>query len=287
MVAREARCSRRWPILGSGAIALADGRSDPALETEMSEPEKRIALLIDADNAPSSKIDAVLAEVARYGVANVRRAYGNWKSPRLKGWESVLHEYAIRPIQQFAYSRGKNASDMAMVIDAMDMLYARNLDGFAIVSSDADFTPLVMRLLTDGVKVYGFGEKKTPEPFVNACSKFTYIEALGQPHAADQEVEQDNEETRPRKSGPELRNDTRLVQMLRRAVTSAEAEDGWSHLGPVGSQIGNQASFDSRNYGYSKLSDLLAATGLFEMKKDGKSTYVRALPKKSAAKVAK
>jgi uncharacterized LabA/DUF88 family protein len=284
-VKRDVHVDGRYWV--QGPSRLPDGRSDPALETEMSEPEKRIALLIDADNAPSSKIDAVLAEVARYGVANVRRAYGNWKSPRLKGWESVLHEYAIRPIQQFAYSRGKNASDMAMVIDAMDMLYARNLDGFAIVSSDADFTPLVMRLLTDGVKVYGFGEKKTPEPFVNACSKFTYIEALGQPHAADQEVEQDNEETRPRKSGPELRNDTRLVQMLRRAVTSAEAEDGWSHLGPVGSQIGNQASFDSRNYGYSKLSDLLAATGLFEMKKDGKSTYVRALPKKSAAKVAK
>jgi len=284
-VKRDVHVDGRYWV--QGPSRLPDGRSDPALETEMSEPEKRIALLIDADNAPASEIDAVLAEVARYGVANVRRAYGNWKSPRLKGWESVLHEYAIRPIQQFAYSRGKNASDMAMVIDAMDMLYARNLDGFAIVSSDADFTPLVMRLLTDGVKVYGFGEKKTPEPFVNACSKFTYIEALGQPHAADQEVEQDNEETRPRKSGPELRNDTRLVQMLRRAVTSAEAEDGWSHLGPVGSQIGNQASFDSRNYGYSKLSDLLAATGLFEMKKDGKSTYVRALPKKSAAKAAK
>ena len=247
----------------------------------MTEPEKRNALLIDADNAPSSKIDVVLAEVARYGVANVRRAYGNWKSPRLKGWEGVLHEYAIRPIQQFAYSRGKNASDMAMVIDAMDMLYARNLDGFAIVSSDADFTPLVMRLLTDGVKVYGFGEKKTPEPFVNACSKFTYLEALGQSHAVDAEVEQGAEETRPRKTGPELRSDTRLVQMLRRAVTSAEAEDGWSHLGPVGSQIGNQASFDSRNYGYNKLSELLAATGLFEMKKVGKSTYVRALPKKA------
>lgn len=168
----------------------------------MTEPEKRIALLIDADNAPSSKIDVVLAEVARYGVANVRRAYGNWKSPALKGWESVLHAYAIRPIQQFAYSRGKNASDMAMVIDGMDLLYARNLDGFAIVSSDADFTPLVMRLLTDGVKVYGFGEKKTPEPFVNACSKFTYLEALGQDLAADPEVEHGNEETRPRKSGP-------------------------------------------------------------------------------------
>ncbi len=253
----------------------------------MTEPEKRIALLIDADNAPSSKIDVVLAEVARYGVANVRRAYGNWKSPALKGWESVLHAYAIRPIQQFAYSRGKNASDMAMVIDGMDLLYARNLDGFAIVSSDADFTPLVMRLLTDGVKVYGFGEKKTPEPFVNACSKFTYLEALGQDLAADREVEHGNEETRPRKSGPELRSDTRLVQMLRSAVASAEADDGWSHLGPVGSQIGNQASFDSRNYGYGKLSELLAATGLFEMKKDGKSTYVRALPKKGAAKAAK
>jgi uncharacterized LabA/DUF88 family protein len=176
---------------------------------------------------------------------------------------------------------------MAMVIDAMDLLYARNLDGFAIVSSDADFTPLVMRLLTDGVKVYGFGEKKTPEPFVNACSKFTYLEALGQDLAADPEVEHGNEETRPRKSGPELRSDTRLVQMLRSAVASAEADDGWSHLGPVGSQIGNQASFDSRNYGYGKLSELLAATGLFEMKKDGKSTYVRALPKKGAAKAAK
>ncbi|HDS1218436.1 NYN domain-containing protein [Stenotrophomonas sp. MA5] len=263
----------------------------------MSEPEKRIALLIDADNAPASKIDEVLAEVARYGVANVRRAYGNWKSPRLKGWEAVLHEYAIRPIQQFAYSKGKNASDMAMVIDAMDLLYARNLDGFAIVSSDADFTPMVMRLLTDGVKVYGFGEKKTPEPFVNACSKFTYLEALGQAHASVPEVEQgtaepgaiepaigetgSGDEVRPRKSGAEMRSDTRLVKMLRRAVSAAEGEDGWSHLGPVGSQIANQASFDSRNYGYGKLSDLLAAIGLFELKKDGKSSYVRALPKKN------
>ncbi|WP_099604180.1 NYN domain-containing protein [Stenotrophomonas maltophilia] len=258
----------------------------------MSEPEKRIALLIDADNAPASKIDEVLAEVARYGVANVRRAYGNWKSPRLKGWEAVLHEYAIRPIQQFAYSKGKNASDMAMVIDAMDLLYARNLDGFAIVSSDADFTPMVMRLLTDGVKVYGFGEKKTPEPFVNACSKFTYLEALGQTHASVPDAEQAsseqasnepvaNDDARPRKSGAEMRSDTRLVKMLRRAVSAAEGEDGWSHLGPVGSQIGNQASFDPRNYGYGKLSDLLAAIGLFELKKDGKSSCVRALPKKN------
>jgi uncharacterized LabA/DUF88 family protein len=179
----------------------------------------------------------------------------------------------------------------------MDLLYARNLDGFAIVSSDADFTPMVMRLLTDGVKVYGFGEKKTPEPFVNACSKFTYLEALGQTHASVQDVEQaaneqssngqapseqaTSDDARPRKSGAEMRSDTRLVKMLRRAVSSAEGEDGWSHLGPVGSQIGNQASFDPRNYGYGKLSDLLAAIGLFELKKDGKSSYVRALPKKN------
>lgn len=262
----------------------------------MSEPEKRIALLIDADNAPASKIEEVLAEVARHGVANVRRAYGNWKSPSLKGWEAVLHEYAIRPIQQFAYSRGKNASDMAMVIDAMDLLYARNLDGFAIVSSDADFTPLVMRLLTDGVKVYGFGEKKTPDPFVNACSKFTYLEALGQAHASAPDAHPEGattgetgeagSEARPRKTGAEMRSDTKLVNLLRRAVASAEGEDGWSHLGPVGSQIGNQASFDPRNYGYGKLSDLLAAIGLFEMKKDGKSSYVRALAKKPVAKQA-
>jgi len=243
------------------------------------------------------KAESPTISAALPGLKGPSCVYGNWKSPRLKGWEAVLHEYAIRPIQQFAYSKGKNASDMAMVIDAMDLLYARNLDGFAIVSSDADFTPMVMRLLTDGVKVYGFGEKKTPEPFVNACSKFTYLEALGQTHASVQDVEQaaneqssngqapseqaTSDDARPRKSGAEMRSDTRLVKMLRRAVSSAEGEDGWSHLGPVGSQIGNQASFDPRNYGYGKLSDLLAAIGLFELKKDGKSSYVRALPKKN------
>lgn len=131
----------------------------------MNSDEKRIALLIDADNAPASKVDVVLAEVAKHGVANVRRAYGDWKSPHLKQWEAALHPYAIRPMQQFAYSTGKNASDMAMVIDAMDLLQAGSVDGFALVSSDADFTPLVMRILSDGLKVYGFGERKTPEPF--------------------------------------------------------------------------------------------------------------------------
>ncbi|MFC3815279.1 NYN domain-containing protein [Lysobacter sp. GCM10012299] len=235
----------------------------------MAEPERRIALLIDADNAPAAKIDVILAEVARHGVANVRRAYGNWKSPHLKSWEATLHEYAIRPIQQFAYSSGKNASDMAMVIDAMDLLYARNLDGFAIVSSDADFTPLVMRLLTDGVKVYGFGEKKTPLPFVNACSKFTYLEALVQPSTEATAV------TNKPRTAKELRDDTRLLQMLRSAVESASGDDGWAHLGQVGHQISNQASFDPRNYGFRKLSDLIEATGLFEVNRENQILWIR------------
>lgn len=240
-------------------------------------PEKRIALLVDADNAPAAKIDLILAEVARYGVANVRRAYGNWKSPHLKGWEAVLHEYAIRPMQQFAYSSGKNASDMAMVIDAMDLLYARNLDGFAIVSSDADFTPLVMRLLTDGMKVYGFGEKKTPSPFANACSKFTYVEALGAPHASE------GAGTTARRDGKDLRGDARLVQMLRSAIDSAGEDDGWANLAAVGKQVGNQASFDSRNYGYRKLRDLIRATDLFELRQDEQAIWVRDKPRAGAA----
>lgn len=238
----------------------------------MDDREKRIALLIDADNAPASKIDVILAEVARHGAANVRRAYGNWKSPHLKAWEAMLHSYAIRPIQQFAYSTGKNASDMAMVIDAMDLLYARSLDAFAIVTSDADFTPLVMRILTDGLKVYGFGEKKTPEPFVNACSQFTYVEGLGQPSAAPG---QSGQPELARSDPKKLRGDARLVQMLRSAVDAASGEDGWAHLGEVGSQIGNQASFDPRNYGYRKLSDLVEATELFDVKRQALTVLVR------------
>ncbi|MCU0265619.1 MAG: NYN domain-containing protein [Actinomycetia bacterium] len=235
----------------------------------MDDREKRIALLIDADNAPASKIDVILAEVARHGAANVRRAYGNWKSPQLKSWEANLHAYAIRPVQQFAYSSGKNASDMAMVIDAMDLLYARSLDAFAIVSSDADFTPLVMRILTDGLKVYGFGEKKTPEPFVNACSQFTYVEGLGQPSAKP------DEPTLKPSDPNKLRGDTRLVQMLRNAVEAASGDDGWAHLGQVGNQIANQASFDPRNYGYRKLSDLVEATELFDVKRQGQIVLIR------------
>jgi uncharacterized protein (TIGR00288 family) len=237
----------------------------------MAEGERRIALLIDADNAPAAKIDVILAEVARHGAANVRRAYGNWKSPHLKNWEAVLHSYAIRPIQQFAYSSGKNASDMAMVIDGMDLLYARNLDAFAIVSSDADFTPLVMRILTEGLKVYGFGQRKTPEPFVNACSQFTYVEGLVQAS----ETPDEPSPALKRMDSKKLRGDARLVRMLRTAVDAASADDGWAHLSQVRNQIGNQASFDPRNYCYGKFSELVDASELFEVKRDGQIVLVR------------
>lgn len=245
----------------------------------MDERDRRVALLIDADNAPAAKIDLILAEVARHGTANVRRAYGNWKSPHLRGWEAVLHSHAIRPVQQFAYSTGKNASDMAMVVDAMDLLYAHNLDAFAIVSSDADFTPLVMRILTDGLKVYGFGERKTPEAFVNACSQFIYVEGLREPVEDVVGEESDGESGDGGRLAPvaadRLRADTRLVRMIGSAVDAAGGEDGWANLSAVGSQIGNQASLDPRNYGYRKLSDLVEATGLFDIQRDGQRLLVR------------
>ncbi|MGD9956340.1 MAG: NYN domain-containing protein [Candidatus Nanopelagicales bacterium] len=247
----------------------------------MADSEKRIAVLIDADNAPASKIDVILNEVATFGVANVRRAYGNWKSPSLKPWEDNLHTHAIQPVQQFAYSTGKNASDIAMVIDALDLLHAGVMDGCAIVSSDADFTPLVMRLRASGCSVHGFGERKTPQPFVDACSTFTYVDALP---TADGEPASSTKRVPP----AALRSDTRLVQMLRAAVAaSVDEEGGWAHLSQVRNQIGNQASFDPRNYGYAKFSDLIEATGLFEIRRQNLTILVRMPVKKPATAPAK
>lgn len=236
----------------------------------MAELEHSIALLIDADNAPADKIEAILAEVARHGTAHVRRAYGNWTKPNLKKWEAMLHPYAIQPIQLYDYSKGKNASDIAMVIDAMDLLASERMQAFAIVSSDADFTPLVMRLRSAGRKVYGFGENKTPEPFVNACSQFTYVEALGAAAVAE-----DAQAAVAPMDAKKLRGDTRLVNMLRSAIDSESDDDGWATLSAVGKQVRNQASFDSRNYGYGKLVQLVEAIGLFETRRDGQVVRVR------------
>lgn len=231
--------------------------------------EPHIALLIDADNSPAAKIGLILTELSTFGVTNVRRAYGNWKKAELKGWEEKLHEHAIRPMQQFDYSRGKNASDMAMVIDALELLYTDRPDAFGIVSSDADFTPLVMHLRAKGAAVYGFGAAKTPEPFVNACSRFLYLEKLGAEELGE------SGEAAPaaplRVPTAQLKQDAKLVTLLRHAVQAAADESGWARVGAVGQQIGNQASFDSRNYGYATLTKLLAATQLFEMAHEGTS----------------
>ncbi|NJO11393.1 MAG: NYN domain-containing protein [Leptolyngbyaceae cyanobacterium SL_1_1] len=238
----------------------------------MQQSESKIALLIDADNASASKINAILSEIAKYGVANIRKAYGNWKNPELKGWEDCLHEYAIHPVQQFDYTKGKNATDAALIIDAMDLLYTQKLDGFAIVSSDCDFTPLVMRILTSGLKVYGFGEKKTPAPFVYACSTFLYLETI------DQVSNSDNSKifVSAKKTGAELKQDTQLMSLLRSAVASTQDDDGWSSLAVVGSHIANQASFDPRNYGHAKLSGIFETIDLFEVqRKKNKVIYVR------------
>lgn len=236
---------------------------------EVQRAEPHIALLIDADNSPAVKIDVILTELSTFGVTNVRRAYGNWKKNELKGWEEKLHEHAIRPMQQFDYSKGKNASDMAMVIDALELLYTDQPDAFGIVSSDADFTPLVMHLRAKGAAVYGFGAQKTPEPFVNACSRFLYLDKLGG------ESEVDSSESTPtvplRIPSAQLKQDTRLVSLLRNAVQAAADEGGWARVGAVGQQISNQASFDPRNYGYATLSKLLSATQLFEVAHEGTS----------------
>lgn len=236
--------------------------------------ESSIALLIDADNSPAGKIDVILAELAKLGVTNIRRAYGNWKKSELKGWEAVLHDYAIRPVQQFDYSKGKNATDMVMAIDAMDLLYTDAPDAFGIVSSDADFTPLVMHLRAKGATVYGFGAKKTPEPFVNACSRFLFLETLGE-REEDSGATSTKAASSKKPTAAELRSDAKLVSLLRHAVENAAGEDGWAQLGAVGSQIANQASFDPRNHGFKKFGDLLEASQLFELDRRGTHLYVR------------
>lgn len=238
----------------------------------MSEP-KRIALLIDCDNVSHNSIEGVLEELAKYGMVNVRHAHGDWNNPSLSGWIDRLHPHAIRPMQQFAYTKGKNATDSAMIIDAMDLLYSNSVDAFALMTSDSDFTPLVLRILESGLPVYGFGEKKTPKPFVDACSPFIYTENL----ASEDQAKTDTPQQQIKKSKQELRKDTSLVRLLRTAVEQTSDDDGWADMSRVAHYISNNSSFSSINFGYKKLGDLIKAIGLFdlEMRKDGKAMYIK------------
>ena len=272
-----------WPSLqhGRGLIAPMMGEAE-GVSMVSETPAARLAVLIDADNAQPAMIEELLAEVAKYGTAHVKRAFGDWTGTSLKGWKDQLLAQSIQPIQQFAYTRGKNATDAAMVIDAMDLLYSGRFDGFCIVSSDSDFTRLAARIRESGLTVYGFGERKTPKPFVAACDKFIYIENLSYAEAATEAADEAGKPV-PRPSAAQLKADTALINQLRNAVEAASDDDGWATLASVGHIITNQSpDFDSRTYGYAKLSDLMTATTLFEMDRrspgDGKPgiIYVRA-----------
>jgi uncharacterized LabA/DUF88 family protein len=202
-----------------------------------------LAVLIDADNAQASIIHELLAEVSRYGTASVKRAYGDWTTPSLKKWKDHLHESAIQPIQQFSYTTGKNSTDSALIIDAMDLLHAGGLNGFCLVSSDSDFTRLATRIRESGLVVYGFGERKTPKPFVAACDKFIYSDILKPAKSGDTKAKPQAEPLKP---------------MITEAINAAAHDDGWANLGTVGSALQKtNPSFDPRNYGCQKLGELV------------------------------
>lgn len=232
----------------------------------------RLAVLIDADNAQASAVEELLTEISSYGVASVKRAYGDWTTPNLKGWKEVLHRFAIQPVQQFRYTNGKNATDSALIIDAMDLLHTGQLHGFCHVSSDSDFTRLATRIREAGLVVYGFGESKTPEPFVAACDKFVFTEIL-RPKSGSEIV-------------PSAQAMPRLEAILRPAIQATALDSEWSPLSAVGSMIAkNHPSFDSRNYGFAKLGELVRKQNYLEIKEvaigDGSANvhlYVRVKP---------
>jgi uncharacterized LabA/DUF88 family protein len=219
----------------------------------------RLAVLIDSDNTTASLTTELLEEIAKYGTPTIKRAYGDWTTQQLVGWKEELLRHAIQPVQQFSYTRGKNSTDSALIIDAMDLLYAGNLEGFAIVSSDSDFTRLATRLRESGMTVYGLGRRNTPAPFVAACDRFIYLDLLSrEPQAAAQPASPDEEPP------PVLPN---LKRALSTAISSTSKDDGWSNLGEVGSYlIKSNAAFDSRDYGQPKLSELVRAEPYVEVK---------------------
>jgi hypothetical protein len=232
----------------------------------MADKNPSLAILIDGDNASPKIVSGLLAEVAKYGVAGVRRIYGDWTKPNLAGWKASLLEHSIQPIQQFAYTTGKNATDGAMIIDAMDLLYTGRFDGFCIVSSDSDFARLAARLREQGVTVYGFGERQTPRPFVTACDKFIYFDVLQQPHATPPATPAAKAAAKAKAS--KNVQDRHLLQILRAAVDAVSDDEGWAQLGRVGRYIAQQLpEFDPRNYGFARLTDLMEASKIVEIER--------------------
>ncbi|WP_313025934.1 NYN domain-containing protein [Pseudomonas lopnurensis] len=269
-----------------------------ASKPSSSNKQKHLAVLIDADNAPAAIVEGLFEEIAKYGVASVKRIYGDWTKPNLGSWKKVLLDYSIQPIQQFAYTSGKNATDSSLIIDAMDLLYTRRFDGFCLVSSDSDFTRLAARIREEGLTVYGFGEQKTPSPFVSACDKFIYTEILradapkspAEPSspeklaaAAAQAGETNDKATRSSDKAAPIKSQQVPVDFIAKVLDDLSEEDDWIQLGTLGQNISKlRPAFDPRLYGCKKLSDLIAAQPKrFELESrgssatGGKDLYVR------------
>jgi hypothetical protein len=233
--------------------------------------ELRFAVLIDADNVPYANVTAMMEEIAKYGTPTFKRIYGDWTKPTTAGWKTVLLQNAITPIQQYSYTQGKNATDSAMIIDAMDILYSGRVDGFCIVSSDSDFTRLATRLREAGMRVIGIGEKKTPNPFITACDKFIYIEIL-----ASDETPQDTKVPRQKR---QTGLDKQVIRLIKTTVNDVADEDGWAFLGEIGTLLlKKQPNFDPRNYGFKKLLSLMKSIGDLEiderMSENGRTRHV-------------
>jgi len=258
---------------------------------------KKFAVLIDADNSSINAIPSVLEEVAKYGIASVKRVYGDWSSETLKNWRDVLLPHAITPVQQFAYTKGKDATDMILIIDAMDLLYAGALDGFCIVSSDSDFTPLASRIRENGLSVYGFGKKTTPEAFKKACDKFIYVEnltsdidvkSIDEDELLSVAMKKDVNNIESKISAQTKENtvadtiDRATLNLIYKAVKDNADENGWANLSMVGQYISAvKPDFDSRNYGRAKLSGLIKTLNLFETKIEFSQMYLRKIKKQS------
>lgn len=241
--------------------------------------QKHLAVLIDADNAQAAIVEGLFEEIARYGIASVKRMYGDWTSPQLGSWKKLMLEHSIQPIQQFAYTKGKNATDSSLIIDAMDLLYTRRFDGFCLVSSDSDFTWLAARLREEGMTVYGFGEEKTPKPFVSACDKFIYTEILRAevvheaPVAGDKVASPASLQAGTEKPAASVtpRQPKVPVEFIAKILDDIADEDGWAQLGALGTNISKlRSDFDSRLYGHTKLSGLIRSQGKwFELETRG------------------
>lgn len=249
------------------------------------ENNQTLALLIDGDNASPKMVGGLLAEIANYGTASVKRIYGDWTKPNLNGWKDCLLEHSIQPVQQFAYTTGKNATDGAMIIDAMDLLYTGRFSGFCIASSDSDFARLAARVREHGLTVYGFGERKTPRPFITACDKFVYFDVLIAPGANELEARNVDDTVPPAARGaPTLRPspvkaalDAAAIDMLANAISATAEDDGRANLAKVGAHLAKQApDFDARNYGFPRLTNLVEASGIAEVERVGENpTIVR------------